>query len=97
MRALTTSFVWVTHTQSGLKELTSYPDCFRVIVRCLSYISTNKKSLIFELLAAILLLSEDLWKCVHLPTQAAHDTHHRTRTTAHAHDTTRRVNVGLSD
>ncbi|ELR15924.1 formin domain containing protein [Acanthamoeba castellanii str. Neff] len=49
---------------SGLKELTSYPDCFRVIVRCLSYISTNKKSLIFELLAAILLLSEDLWKDV---------------------------------
>ncbi len=30
----------------------------------MSYIATNKKSLIFELLAAVLLISEDSWKYV---------------------------------
>jgi len=54
---------------SGLKELLAIPDSFRVIIRSLSFIANDKKSLVFELMAAVLLISEDSWSQV---TEAVH-------------------------
>jgi len=54
---------------SGLKELLAVPDSFRVIIRSLSFIANDKKSLVFELMAAVLLISEDSWGVV---TEAVH-------------------------
>jgi len=51
----------INNNGAGLKELLAIPHSFKTIVECLSHISTDRKSLVFELLAAVLLISEDSW------------------------------------